>query len=237
MPPEFSIIIPAHNEEDSLKEAILSLENTLSDEKFEIIIVNDHSTDKTVDIGRELTGRYSNIRLLHNIGKKGFAPTLITGFKRARGEFLIPVMADGCDDPDTIKKMYKKAEEGYDLICASRYTKGGKRIGGSKLKGFFSKFVGKSLHFLIRIPTTDIANAFKLYRKEALQKIKIAEDSSFAVSMEIALKMHYQGFRITEVSTSWKGRKQGKSKFQILKIIPLYLKWYLWALMKRAKLL
>lgn len=242
----FSIIIPAHNEEDSLEEIISSLENTLSatealasaadsmagDDDFEILIVNDHSTDKTVSTVQELMGKYSNIKLLNNLGKKGFGPTLITGFKQAKGEFLIPVMADGCDDPDTIKKMYKKAEEGYDLICASRYTKRGKRIGGSRLKGFFSKFVGKSLHFFIRIPTTDIANAFKLYRKNALQKIEIEEDSDFAISMEIALKMYYQGFKIAEVPTYWEGRKQGKSKFKIFEVVPFYLKWYLRAIMK-----
>lgn len=241
----FSIIIPAHNEEDSLKRTISSLENTLSatealasaadlmvgDYDFEIVIVNDHSTDKTVSTVQELMKKYSNIKLLHNLGRRGFASTLIAGFRQAKGEFLVPLMADGCDDPDTVRKMYKKTEEGYDLICASRYTKGGKRIGGPKPKGFFSEFVGKSLHFFIRIPTTDIANAFKLYRRSTLEKIKIG-NSDFAISMEIALKMYYQGFRIAEVPTCWKGRKQGKSKFQILKIAPIYLKWYLWALYK-----
>jgi len=146
------------------------------------------------------------------------------------------VMADGCDDPNTIKEMYEKAKNGYDLVCASRYTKGGRRFGGPKLKGFFSEFVGRSIHLLTRIPTTDVANAFKLYRKTALQKIRI-EDSGFAISMEITLKTYFQGYKISEIPTCWKGRKEGKSKFQVLKIAPLYLKWYIWALMKRAKLL
>ncbi len=232
MPTNFSIIIPAHNEEDSLEEMISSLERTLSDYNFEIVIVNDHSLDKTVSITQKLMKKYSNIRLFHNIGKRGFASTLITGFQEAQGEFLIPVMADGCDDPDTIKEMYEKMKEGYDLICASRYSKGGRRIGGSRLKGFFSKFVGKSIHFLTRIPTADIANAFKLYRRSALQKIKVKEGSSFATSMEVALKLYYQGCKIAEVPTNWKGRKRGKSKFKILKIAPIYLKWYLWAFYK-----
>ncbi len=236
MPPAFSIIIPAHNEECSLKRTVFSLENILSNYNFEIVIVNDHSTDRTVDLVRELTKKYHNIRLVNNANKKGFATTLITGFRQARGDFLIPVMADGCDDPNSIKEMYEKTKNGYDLVCASRYCKGGKRIGGPKLKGFFSKFVGRTIHLLTRIPTTDVANAFKLYRKNALQKIKI-ENSGFAISMEITLKMCFQGYRIAEVPTSWKGRKEGKSKFQVLKIAPLYLKWYIWAMMKRAKLL
>ena len=249
MPPDFSIIIPAHNEENSLKGTISSLEKVLSDYNFEIVVVNDHSGDRTVKVVRELTKKYPNVRLVNNRNKKGFATTLIAGFRQARGEFLIPVMADGCDDPNTIKEMYRKVLSppleggegkgggtGYDLICASRYCKGGKRVGGPKLKGFFSESVGRTLHFLIKIPTTDVANAFKLYRKGALQKIKI-KNSGFAISMEITLKMYFRGYKISEIPTCWKGRKEGKSKFQVLKIAPLYLKWYLWALMKRAKLL
>ncbi len=236
MSPDFSLIIPAHNEEFSLRGTVSSLENVLSNYDFEIIIVNDHSTDRTVKIVRELTKKYPNIRLLDNTNKKGFATTLITGFRQAMGDFLIPVMADGCDDPNTIKEMHEKTKNGYDLVCASRYTKGGRRVSGPKLKGFFSEFVGRTIHLLTRIPTTDVANAFKLYRKSALQKIKI-ENSGFAISMEITLKIYFQGYKITEIPTCWKGRKEGKSKFQVLKITPLYLKWYIWALMKRAKLL
>jgi len=234
--PKFSVIIPAHNEENSLKETIVSLEKTLSDYRFEIIVVNDHSLDKTVIIAQELAGRYPNVRLVNNIGEKGFAPTLITGFGQAKGEFLVPVMADGCDDLTTIKEMYEITKEGYDLVSASRYQEKGKRIGGPKLKAFFSEFVGKSIHRLTKIPTTDVANAFKLYRKSTLQKIKIKENSGFALSMEITLKMYYQGYRIAEVSTIWKERKQGKSKFIILKIAPFYLKWYFWAITKMLQL-
>ena len=235
MPPSFSLIIPAHNEEGSLRGTVSSLENILSNYNFEIVIVNDHSSDRTVNLVRELTKKYPNVRLVNNSNKRGFATTLISGFRAAKGEFLVPVMADGCDDPNTIKEMYEKAKS-YDLICASRYCKGGKRIGGPKLKGFFSEFVGRSIHLLTKIPTTDVANAFKLYRKTALQKIKI-ENSGFAISMEIALKIYFQGYKISEIPTCWKGRKEGKSKFQVLKIAPLYFKWYIWALMKRAKLL
>ncbi len=231
---DFSLIIPAHNEEVSLKRTLSSLENILSDCDFEIVIVNDHSTDKTVNLVQKLMKKYPNIRLVDNTAKNGFAPTLIAGFQNARGEFVVPVMADSCDEPNTIKKMYEKAKDGYDLICASRYCARGKRIGGPKLKGFFSKFVGRSIHFLTKIPTTDVANAFKLYRKSALQKIKIKKDSGFAISMEITLKMYFQGYKIGEVPTFWEGRKEGKSKFQILKIAPLYLKWYIWALIKRV---
>ena len=71
----------------------------------------------------------------------------------------------------------------------------------------------------IKIPTTDVANAFKLCRKDALQKIKI-KNSGFAISMEITLKMYFQGYKISEIPTCWKGRKEGKSKFQVLRITP-----------------
>ena len=138
-------------------------------------------------------------------------------------------MADLCDDPFTIKEMYKKINNGYDVVCGSRYMPEGSRIGGPKLKAFFSRFVGVSLHYLIRIPTRDIANAFKLYRKNIFDKIEI-KSNGFEVSMEMPLRAYFKGYSITEVPTVWQERKSGKSHFKIIRLAPRYFKWYIWAL-------
>lgn len=228
---KLSIILPAHNEEDNIREAIKRIESAL-DIPHELVVVNDHSTDNTAELLVQLGPQYNNIRVVENKLKKGFANALKTGFNSVDTDVVVPVMADLCDDLTTLKKMFEKINEGYDVVCASRYIKGGSRQGGSKLKGFFSCFVGKSLSFLLGLPTHDIANAFKMYKKKVIDSIDI-KSKGFEISMEIPLKAYFLGFKITEVPTVWKERTKGKSSFKMFKILPDYLKLYTWAVFKK----
>ncbi|MDP3732230.1 MAG: glycosyltransferase [Candidatus Omnitrophota bacterium] len=228
---KLSIIIPAHNEQDNITDVINKIEGVL-DMPHELVVVNDHSIDTTAQLVARLTRQYNNIRLVENKLPRGFANALKTGFSNVATGIVVPVMADLCDDLSTIKKMLQKINEGYDVICASRYINGGGRYGGSKLKGFFSSFVGRSLCFLLGLPTHDIANAFKMYRKSAIDSIDI-KSKGFEISMEIPLKAHYLGLKMTEVPTVWKERTRGKSNFSMFKLLPSYIKLYIWAIFKR----
>ncbi len=233
---KLAIVIPAHNEEEIIAQTIKGIEDKLKLD-YEIIVVNDHSTDKTASVVNELFSRYSNVRLVDNDTGRGFAAALKKGFSAATADFVVPVMADLCDDPLTIQDMYKKALEGFDVVCGSRYTYGGGKHGGPAMQSFFSRFVGKSLQYFIGIPTCDVSNSFKCYRKQVLDALRIESDA-FEISMEIALKAYFKGFKIAEVATVWKGRFMGKSTFYIIKVAPSYIKWYLWALFNpRAGLL
>lgn len=227
----FSVIIPAHNEEANIEKVINSLEHNIA-QSVEIVVIDDHCSDKTADIVRSLAIKYKNIRLAENNDNPGFANALKAGFNNIKSEIAIPVMADLCDDPKVINRMYELALAGFDIVCGSRYMKEGKKIGGPLLKTFFSRFVGLSLNFFIGIPTHDISNSFKLYKKKVLENIKI-ESGGFEISAEIPLKAYFLGFKITEIPTVWVDRKEGKSKFNLFKQGVGYLKLYLWALNKK----
>lgn len=226
-----SLVIPAHNEEGVIAKTIKAIEEQVTLD-YEIIVVNDHSSDNTGMVVKGLTGEFPNIRLVDNDREKGFANALKKGFSVSASEFVIPVMADLCDDPATIDEMYAKALGGYDIVCASRYMKGGTKLGGPAVQNFFSQFVGRSLKYLIGIGTSDISNSFKCYRRGLLDSIKI-ESKGFEISMEIPLKAFFAGFSITEVPTIWKGREIGKSKFYLFKVAPDYIKLYFWAIFGR----
>jgi glycosyltransferase involved in cell wall biosynthesis len=228
---KLSVIIPAYNEQDNITDVINKIEEAL-DIPHELVVVNDHSIDTTAQLVTRLTRQYNNIRLVENKLPRGFANALKTGFSNVATDIAVPVMADLCDDLSAIKKMLQKINDGYDVVCGSRYIKGGARLGGSKLKGFFSSFVGRSLCFLLGLPTHDIANAFKMYRKNVIDSIDI-KSKGFEISMEIPLKAYYLGFKIAEVPTVWKERTKGKSSFKMFKLFPNYLKLYLWAIFKR----
>lgn len=228
-----SIIVPAHNEEENISEVIRRIEDGVSVE-HELVVVNDHSTDKTPAIVKGLSLRYPNLRFADNTTDKGFANAIKFGFSQAKGDLVIPVMGDLCDDLGTLKDMLKKIDQGYDVVCGSRYIKGGARLGGSRLKGFFSAFAGRSLYYLVGIPTHDIANAFKMYRRKVIDSMDI-ESAGFEISMELPLKAYYAGFKIAEVPTVWREREKGKSNFKMFNLAPNYSRWYLWAVKKKLR--
>jgi len=230
---KITIIIPAHNEEEIISKTITNIEEEISSSiDYKITVVNDHSTDNTAAIVKNLTRQYPNLELVDNDTGRGFAAALKKGFSVSKTEFVIPVMADLCDDPKTIIDMYNLSGSGVDIICGSRYMREGRKIGGPLLQSFFSRLVGKSLKYLISIPTSDISNSFKCYRKNFLDRINI-QSENFEISMEITLKAYFSGAKITEIPTVWKGRSMGKSKFYLFKVAPAYIKLYLWAILKK----
>jgi len=231
---KLSVIIPAHNEEENILEVIKKIETTL-DITHELVVVNDHSTDNTRNLLETFLEKYKNMSLVDNKLEAGFANAIKTGFLNAKARVVVPVMGDLCDDLETINKMYSKIVAGYDVVCASRYSREGLRLGGSKLKAFLSCWGGRSISYLIGIPTKDIANAFKMYKKEVIESIDI-KSKGFEVSMELPIKAYYLGFKIVEVPTTWRERTKGKSSFKVFKLLPRYLKLYFWALSKRVGL-
>jgi len=226
-----SIVVPAHNEQDNIIETIDKIEAAVNAE-HELIVIDDHSTDSTAELVRRKAGEYTNVRLVENKRDKGFANALKTGFENACAQAVVPVMGDLCDELSTVRRMLDKIDQGYDVVSGSRYMKGGSRLGGSKLKAALSCWGGRTLHYLLGIPTHDIANAFKMYRKDVLNKIVISS-KGFEISMEVPLKAYFSGCKITEVPTVWHERTKGKSNFKIFKLLPDYLKLYVWAVYMR----
>lgn len=226
-----SVIIPARDEEENIEEAIGNLLPFINQAQTEIVVVNDHSKDDTESIVRNLSEKNPSVRLVNNLKPGGFANALMTGFESAAGEFVVPFMADSCDDPSTLPKMLEKTSEGYDLVCGSRYVRGGRRVGGPLIQGFFSRFVGITLHLLTGINTRDAGNAFKMYRRDILLSFNLRE-KGFAVSMEACVNFFLRGCSICDVPTVWYGRKKGKSKFRLSKTLP-YVRLYFYVIWKK----
>ncbi|MFQ5691948.1 MAG: glycosyltransferase [Nitrospinota bacterium] len=229
--PEITIVIPALNEEPNIEKTLETLEATLTI-PHRVIVVNDSSEDRTPEIVEEVARRHPNVRLVNSPRPRGITNALTSGFERVETPVTVVMMADLCDDPATIPRMYEKLAEGYDLVCASRYMPEGRRLGGPFLQGVFSRYVCASLRRLTGIPTHDVSNAFKMYRTEILRTTPL-EEAGFASSLEICVMAFLKGRRIAEVPTTWMGRTAGKSSFQILKVARSYIRWYLWAILLR----
>ncbi len=230
---DLTIVIPTKDEEENILQTLNALLDRVKT-PHKIIVVNDHSRDHTARAVREFARSHPNVSLVDNTGSPGFSSAVKTGFNSAGAGAVVTVMADYCDQPETIDAMFSKIQQGYDVVCGSRYMPGGRKLGGRLLQSFFSRFVGKSLRIIARIPTHDVSNAFKMYRKEVLESVEMKE-KGFAMSMEILVRAHFLGFKITEVPTIWKDRTRGKSHFRILRVGWHYLRLYILALALMTK--
>ncbi len=228
---KLSIVVPARDEEENIEKTVKNLIPFIEPADTEIVVVNDHSKDHTETKVRGMQNKYPFIRLVNNTELPNFANALKTGFESASGEFVIPFMADSCDDPETLLLMLRKVSEGYDLVCGSRYIRGGRKVGGPVIQGFFSRFVGVTLHLFTGISTRDVSNAFKMYRRKVLLSFPL-EEKGFAISMEACVNFFLSGYKICDVPTVWYGRKKGKSKFRLSKTLP-YVRLYLYTIWKK----
>jgi hypothetical protein len=126
-----------------------------------------------------------------------------------------------------------RVEAGADVVCASRYMRGGRQVGGPRLKRLLSRAAGLTLHWLSGLPTHDPTNSFKAYRREFLLRTPIEAPAGFVLGMELTVKAHFLGGRVEEVPASWTDRAAGQSRFRLWHWLPLYLRWYLWSLRRR----
>ncbi len=168
--------------------------------------------------------------LLKNDRGKGVLNAILSGFDYVRNGALLVVMADLSDDLDMVDVMYEHYLRGAELVCGSRYMKGGKQLGGPLLKRFLSRMAGVSLYWLKNMPTHDVTNNFKLYDKELINGITIESKGGFEIAMEITVKAFKSKKKIIEVPSTWTDRMAGESNFKFWRWLPSYLRWYFYAL-------
>jgi dolichol-phosphate mannosyltransferase len=232
---KLSIVIPVYHEEKNIEKVIKQITAKVKTSN-EIIIVYDTKEDPTYPVARKLLPTYKNTKLIQNsLGtKRGVMNAIKTGFQNAKGEAVVIVMADLSDDITIIDKMYRLIEQGNDIVCASRYMPGGKKVGGPFFKTMLSKAAGLSLYHVFNVPTRDATNAYKMYNTAIFKSITIESTGGFEYSLEIILKAFKQGYKITEIPTTWRDREAGKSNFKLAEWLPNYIRTY-FLIFKKSK--
>ena len=225
------IIIPVYNEAENIGRTLTTIEEKVKT-PHRIYIVYDFAEDNTLPAVKDFIRQGVNLKLVRN-QTRGVINAIKTGLKKAEEEFLLVTMADLSDDYAVVDKMYGLICKGYDVVCGSRYMKGGRQIGGPIIKKNLSRIADVSLRRIAGIPTHDATNSFKLYRKQVIDSLKIESDGGFEIGMEIVVKAHFSGFKVAEVPCTWTDREKGSSRFMILKWMPKYLRWYSYAVKKR----
>ena len=213
---KISIVIPVLNEEKSIHELYLNLEyvlNTLKD-PYEIVFVEDGSTDNTFPILEEIArkdDRVSIIKFRKNFGK---AIALNAAFRHAKGDVVITMDGDLQDDPDEIPRFIKKIEEGYDLIVGWKYP----RI-DPITKTVPSKFFNWLTCMLTGVNLHDFNCGFKAYKKVVIDNISLYGEMHRYIPALAA----WNGFKIAEIKVKHHPRKYGESKYGISRLLKGFL--------------
>jgi dolichol-phosphate mannosyltransferase len=215
---KLSVVIPAYNEEGSIRETVEKIEQALSAEKIEheIFIVNDNSKDNTLHILEELANKISSVKFDTNQGPNGFGYAIRFGLERYSGDCVAVMMGDLSDSPEDLIRFYKTMLEGnYDCVFGSRFIKGGKLIDYPFPKKIINRLANFIIRLVMNINYNDATNAFKLYKRHTIDGVKPLLAPHFNLTIELPLKAIIRGYSYTVLPNSWTNRKYGESKLKI----------------------
>lgn len=231
-----SIIIPCRNEEENISKTIIDINKKLSKKikDYEIIIINDFSTDKTFEIGKKLSSK--KVIIKNNINK-GLGGAINYGIKTAKKKFIVIMMADLSDSCSDLLKYYKIISNGkLDAVLGSRFLKNSKVIDYPLKKMIFNRIFNYLVKIIFFSNYNDFTNAFKIYRKDSLKKLKPLVSENFNIFLEIPLKLIIRKQNYKIIPINWKNRKKGEAKFKIKELSSKYLFTLLYCLMEKILL-
>lgn len=210
-----SVFFPAYNEEKNIGHTVQKALATLPKfaDKFEIVIVNDGSTDKTQKIVEEIAKDHPQVRLTNHAHNLGYGAALKTGFYSCKFPLIAFTDSDGQFDIAQLDKFLSKIEN-CDLIAGFRIKRAerGFRFINAKAWGFL-------MRLLFAINVKDIDCGFKLVKKEVLEKIPKLESTGALISAELLAKSKKAGFKICEVGIDHFPRKEGQQTGANFKVI------------------
>ncbi len=213
----YSIVIPAHNEEESLPPTVRAVYAALvhAGVPHEIVVVDDGSKDRTWAVLQELQREIPTLAPVQNLGPNGFGRAVICGLNHFKGDACTIMMADASDSPEDAVRYWRLLNEGWECVFGSRFIKGGEVIDYPKVK----LTVNRLANFLVRIgfniALNDTTNAFKAYRRTVIEGCRPFLSPHFNLTVEIPLKAIVRGYSWTVIPISWRNRKYGEPKLKI----------------------
>ncbi len=214
-----SVIIPTYNEEKRLPKTLAEIDKYLKNQAYhyEIIVVNDGSKDRTVEVVRSRTLNIKNLKLIDNKENRGKGDAVRRGMLEAKGKYRLFTDADNSTSIDQVEKMWPEFKSGFSVIIGSRDVRGAildppqpyfRRFTGEAFKLFRKLIVG-----LWKIQDTQCG--FKCFTKEAAEKIfPKCKINRFAFDPEILIISKKLGYKIKEVPVYWKNDPESKVKLK-----------------------
>lgn len=228
---ELTVVLPTLNEEGALRVVLPRLRAVFArmGVRAEILVVDGHSTDKTVAVAEA-----DGARVLTQAGR-GLGDALRDGLLAADSEWTAVVDADGSHPPEFLAEMWSRRGDA-DLVIASRYVPGGSAV-MSPTRLFLSRLLNAVSRVILDLPARDSSGAFRLYRsKLARGACSDSSGKDFTVQQELLVGVLARGGRVVELPFRFEPRLDGASKASILRLAPAYFLMLikLWSARRRA---
>jgi glycosyltransferase involved in cell wall biosynthesis len=208
-PTGLSVFFPAYNDSGTIASMVIRAVQAASEvtPDFEVIVVNDGSSDATAEIADELARTYPNVRVVHHPRNRGYGGALQTGFRSATKELIFYTDGDAQYDPAELATLWAKMGPGVDLV-------NGYKI--SRSDPLHRIVIGRLYHYIVSIlfglTVRDVDCDFRLLRRSIFERIQL-EKTSGVICLEMMKKIQDAGFRIVEVPVRHYHRAFGKSQF------------------------
>lgn len=216
---DISVIVPLFNEAESLPELYAWIQRVMNENKFsyEVIFINDGSTDNSWQVIQDLKAKSENVRAIRFRRNYGKSPALFCGFERAEGEVVITMDADLQDSPDEIPELYRMVmEDGYDLVSGWKQ----KRYDNTLTKNIPSKIYNATARKVTGLKLHDMNCGLKAYRKEVIKNIEVYGEMHRYIPY-LAKNAGYTN--IGEKVVIHRKRQYGVSKFGLERFVNGYL--------------
>lgn len=223
---DIDIVIPAYFEGESIISLLDSLEEHVKS-SFRIFICYDTDDDNTLSTVNNHDPYNFEILFVKN-KREGLHGAVLSGFDLSTAPAVMMMPADDSWNSRIIDEIVKHQKNGADIVCPSRFMKGG----GVKDYPFFKYLIVRTAAFLLYklafIPTQDPTNGFRCFSRRVIDQIPIESTHGGTFSIELLVKCHRLGWEIKELPSLWSERKLGKSRFKILDWAPHYIVWLLY---------
>lgn len=225
VPQCLSVIIPAFNEEGVIANTVRALVTKLDGTRldYELLIINDGSSDRTEQMVTELEVLFPEVRHLNNPSPHGYGYAVRLGLAHYKGDAVAVVMADGSDSPDDLVRYFQKLREGYDCVFGHRFTANSRITGYPFAKAIANRLGNWLIACLIDRRYSDFTNGFKCFRRSVIERMQPLVSGKFNLTVEMSIKAALSGARYSVIPNDWTGRKSGESKFLMVRMGRAYL--------------
>jgi len=225
---KLDIVIPVYNEGENIVPTLQALSKHVRT-PARVLICYDMDSDTTLPAVEAARSSFTiPVELVKNPGRGPHA-AVMAGFKASTASYVLMMPADDDYNAQILDAMVQKADEGADIVCASRFIPGGSMVGCPWLKATLVRLGSAVLHDIARVPAHDVSNGFRLFSRRVIEEIPVESTQGFTYSIELLVKAHRRGWRIAEVPARWIERTRGQSRFKVLSWLPSYLRWVRYA--------